>query len=84
MTREIDTGLETISLKGPAVITCDLRLNVPKIAPLAKMMKAKKAPIEEVEFESLKIGNSKVKIVEASEPPKKKGGSMVKDVDELL
>lgn len=33
-------------MKGPAVITCDLRLNVPKIAPLAKMMKAKKAPIE--------------------------------------
>lgn len=33
-------------MNGPAVITCDLRLNVPKIAPLAQMMKAKKAPIE--------------------------------------
>ena len=45
MTREVDTGLETIKMQGPAIITCDLRLNVPKIAPLAKMMKAKKAPI---------------------------------------
>lgn len=68
-------------MKGPAVITCDLRLNVPKIAPLAKMMKAKKAPIEQIELSKLNIGESKVKIIEASEPPKKKGGIMVKDVD---
>jgi len=46
VTREIDTGLETIKMTGPAVITCDLRLNIPKIAPLAMMMKAKKSPIE--------------------------------------
>ena len=46
VTREVDTGLETIKMTGPAVITCDLRLNTPKIAPLAMMMKAKKAKIE--------------------------------------
>lgn len=48
------------------------------------MMKAKKAPIEEVDLNSLNIVGSKVKVVSASEPPKKKGGVMVADVDELL
>ena len=43
-------------MQAPAVITCDLRLNIPKIAPLAKMMKAKKSPIEEVDFSSLNVG----------------------------
>ena len=71
-------------MKAPAIITCDLRLNTPKIAPLAMMMKAKKAPIEEVDLNSLNLGASKVKVVSASEPPKKKGGVMVGDVDELL
>ena len=71
-------------MKSPAVITCDLRLNTPKIAPLAMMMKAKKAPIEEVEMSSLNIGSSKVKVLEVNEPAKKKGGVMVKDVDDLL
>lgn len=71
-------------MKAPAIITCDLRLNTPKIAPLAMMMKAKKAPIEEVDLNSLNIVGSKVKVVSASEPPKKKGGVMVADVDELL
>ena len=84
VTREVDTGLETLSMKTPAIITCDLRLNTPKIAPLAMMMKAKKAPIEEVDLGSLNLESSKVKIVSASEPPKKKGGVMVADVDELL
>ena len=48
------------------------------------MMKAKKAPIEEVEMSSLNIGSSKVKVLEVNEPAKKKGGVMVKDVDDLL
>lgn len=48
------------------------------------MMKAKKANIEEVDFRSLNIGASKVKIVETTAPEKKKGGVMVRDVDELL
>lgn len=48
------------------------------------MMKAKKVAIEEVDFSSLGIEKSKVEIVETSEPPKKSGGVMVKDVDELL
>lgn len=84
VTREVDTGLETIKMSGPAVITCDLRLNVPKIAPLAQMMKAKKAVIEELELESLGLGESQVKIMRAREPAKRQGGVRVADVDELL
>ena len=66
------------------MITCDLRLNVPKIASLPMMMKAKKVKIEEAELKDLKVGESKVKVMGASEPPKKKGGAMVADVNELL
>ena len=71
-------------MTGPAVITCDLRLNIPKIAPLTMMMKAKKVKIEEADLADLKVGQSKVKILQASEPPKKKGGAKVADVNELL
>lgn len=63
VTREIDTGLQTINFKAPAVVTCDLRLNTPKIASIPAMMKAKKANIEEVELDSLNIAQSKVQIV---------------------
>jgi len=84
VTREVDTGLETVKFKSPAVITCDLRLNVPKIASLPQMMKAKKANIEEVELNSLGIQPSRVEILETYEPAKKKGGIKVKDVDELI
>ena len=78
----MDTGLETIKMKAPAVITCDLRLNIPKIASLPQMMKAKKANIEEFELSSLGLQSSRVEIIETYEPPKKKGGVKVKDVDE--
>lgn len=84
VTREVDTGLQTIKVKSPAVITCDLRLNTPKIASIPKMMQAKKKPIEEVDLASLGLSPSKVEILETFEPPKKQGGVKVKDVDELL
>lgn len=45
------------------------------------MMKAKKAPIEKIDFKTLNIGVSKVEVIESMEPPKRKGGVMVKDVD---
>lgn len=84
VTREVDAGLQTIKFKPPGIITCDLRLNTPKIASIPNMMKAKKATIEEVELDSLKIEPSKVSIIETYEPVKKKGGVKVKDVDELI
>jgi electron transfer flavoprotein beta subunit len=80
----VDTGLQTIRFKPPGVITCDLRLNTPKIATIPNMMKAKKANIEEVELESLNIPPSKVTTISTYEPTKKKGGVKVKDIDELL
>jgi electron transfer flavoprotein beta subunit len=46
VTREVDSGLETLRLKLPAIITCDLRLNVPKIASLLNVKKAKNIGIE--------------------------------------
>ena len=45
VTREVDSGLQTIAFKPPAIVTCDLRLNTPKIASVPAMMKAKKASI---------------------------------------
>lgn len=45
VTREVDSGLQTIKFKPPGIITCDLRLNTPKIASIPAMMKAKKANI---------------------------------------
>jgi electron transfer flavoprotein beta subunit len=45
VTREVDSGLQTIKFKPPGIITCDLRLNTPKIASIPAMMKAKKAVI---------------------------------------
>lgn len=58
VTREVDSGLETINIKLPAVVTCDLRLNTPKIPSLPNMMKAKKQPIEKVDFKSLNISKT--------------------------
>lgn len=84
VTREVDSGLETIQVKLPAIITCDLRLNTPKIPSLPNMMKAKKATIEKVDFQTLKIPKTKLEILEVQEPSKRKGGVIVKDVDELI
>src|SRR5438105_6029892 len=47
VTREVDGGLQTVKLKGPAIITVDLRLNEPRYASLPNIMKAKKKPIDE-------------------------------------
>ncbi len=47
VTREVDGGLQTVKLKGPAIVTTDLRLNEPRYASLPNIMKAKKKPIEE-------------------------------------
>ncbi len=47
VTREVDGGLQTVKLKGPAIVTTDLRLNEPRYASLPNIMKAKKKPIAE-------------------------------------
>ena len=83
--READGGLEFINIDLPAVVTADLRLNQPRFASLPGIMKAKKKKIEEMDLGSLGIDPSpKVKYVAFAEPPERKAGQTVPDVDTLL
>jgi len=85
VTREVDGGLETVSLKTPAVISVDLRLNEPRYASLPNIMKAKKKPIEAMSPADLGVDPTpRLKVVKVSEPPPRKGGVKVGSVDELV
>jgi electron transfer flavoprotein beta subunit len=83
--REVDGGLERLECRLPAVVTTDLRLNVPRYASLPNIMKAKKKPIAEIAPESLGVDLSpKVKVVKVSPPPERKAGQKVADVATLV
>ena len=85
MTREVDAGLETITLKLPAVMTTDLRLNEPRYASLPNIMKAKKKPIEALTPEAMGVDVApRLKVLKVAEPPKRKSGIKVKSVAELV
>jgi electron transfer flavoprotein beta subunit len=85
VTREIDGGLQVISVKLPAVITADLRLNEPRYPALPAIMKAKKKPLETIEPKDLGVDiTPRVKTVKVEEPAKRQGGAKVASVDELL
>ena len=85
LTREIDGGLETVSLKLPAVVTTDLRLNEPRFASLPNIMKAKKKPIDVLTPEELSVDvTPRVETVKVSEPPKRDAGVKVESVAELV
>jgi electron transfer flavoprotein beta subunit len=85
VTREIDGGLETVKLKLPAIVTSDLRLNEPRYASLPNIMKAKKKPIDTLSIGDLGVDASpRLTLVKVAEPPKRKGGVMVKTVEELV
>ena len=85
VTREIDGGLETLTIKLPAVVTTDLRLNEPRYASLPNIMKAKQKPIEIIKLNNLNVDTKqRIKILEVTEPQKKKAGIKVKDVEELI
>jgi electron transfer flavoprotein beta subunit len=86
VTREVDGGLEILALTMPAIITADLRLNEPRYASLAGIMKAKKKQLDEYELDDLDLGDAepKVRVVGMTQPSGRKAGVMVKDVDELL
>jgi electron transfer flavoprotein beta subunit len=85
VTREIDSGLETIEVDLPAVITVDLRLNEPRYVKLPDIMKAKKKPLDVTTFEALglQIGQF-LKTVRTEPPAQRQRGVMVKDVGELV
>lgn len=83
--RETDAGTETIAAKLPAVVTCDLRLNEPRYATLPNIMKAKKKPVETIAADDLGVDLEPHNVVlEVMEPPPRKEGIMVADVDELV
>ncbi|MCB1412432.1 MAG: electron transfer flavoprotein subunit beta/FixA family protein [Xanthobacteraceae bacterium] len=85
VTREIDGGLQTIKLKGPAIVTTDLRLNEPRYASLPNIMKAKKKPIDEKSAADLGVDlTPRLEIVKTAEPEGRKAGVKVKDVAELV
>ena len=85
VTREVDGGLETISIKLPAVVTTDLRLNEPRYVTLPNIMKAKKKPLETLTPEALGIDvTPRLKTLKVQEPPKRSAGKIVKSVQELV
>ncbi|MFY9479325.1 MAG: electron transfer flavoprotein subunit beta/FixA family protein [Aquabacterium sp.] len=85
VTREVDGGLETVSLSLPAVITTDLRLNEPRYVTLPNIMKAKKKPLETVKPADLGVDVApRIKTLKVSEPPKRSAGIKVPDVATLV
>ncbi|MBT8562990.1 electron transfer flavoprotein subunit beta/FixA family protein [Polynucleobacter paneuropaeus] len=85
VTREVDGGLETITLSLPAVITADLRLNEPRYVTLPNIMRAKKKPLDIVRPEELDVDISpRLKTLRVDEPPKRVAGIMVANVEELV
>src|ERR1700716_4676419 len=85
VTREVDGGLQTLKLKGPAIVTTDLRLNEPRYASLPNIMKAKKKPIDEKTPEGYGVDVSpRLEVLKTSEPPGRKAGVKVKTVAELV
>ena len=85
VTREVDGGLETISITLPAVITADLRLNEPRYVTLPNIMKAKKKPMEIVKPADLGVEiKPHLKTLKVTEPPKRSAGIKVPDVATLV
>jgi Electron transfer flavoprotein, beta subunit len=85
VTREVDGGLETLSLTLPALVTTDLRLNEPRYASLPNIMKAKKKPIEKLFPAELGVDiTPHLVILKVEEPKKRTAGIRVGSVEELL
>ncbi|WP_230971417.1 electron transfer flavoprotein subunit beta/FixA family protein [Nitrogeniibacter aestuarii] len=85
VTREIDGGLETLTMPLPAIVTTDLRLNEPRYATLPNIMKAKKKPLDN--FTPVDLGvdvSPRLKTLKVEEPPKRSAGVKVADVAELV
>jgi len=85
VTREVDGGLETLSMSLPAVITADLRLNEPRYATLPNIMKAKKKKVDKKSPADLGVELKKhLTITMVEEPPKREAGIKVASVEELV
>ena len=85
VTREVDGGLETVSVALPAVLTTDLRLNEPRYVTLPNIMKAKKKPLETVKPDTLGVDVApRIKTLQVAEPAKRSAGIKVADVATLV
>jgi len=85
VTREVDSGLETIEIDLPAVITADLRLNEPRYVKLPDIMKAKKKPLDKVSYDEIVNSNTSDLAPSLTEsPPQREKGIMVESVPELV
>ena len=85
VTREVDGGLQTVTLKMPAIVTADLRLNEPRYASLPNIMKAKKKPVDEMTPEGLGVDIApRLAILKTVEPSGRKSGARVGSVAELV
>ena len=83
--REVDGGLQTVSLTLPAIITTDLRLNEPRYASLPNIMKAKKKPLETLTPEQLSVAvQSHITQVGVAPPPERAAGIKVEDISQLV
>ena len=85
VTREVDGGLDTISVRLPAVVTTDLRLNEPRYVMLPNIMKAKKKTLETLKPEALGVDvTPRMQTIKVNEPPKRKSGIKVPDAKALV
>ncbi len=85
VTREIDGGLQTVSLTLPAIVTTDLRLNEPRYASLPNIMKAKKKPLEELAPDALGVDvTPRVAVLKTVEPAGRKAGVKVESASALV
>nr|WP_315400972.1 electron transfer flavoprotein subunit beta/FixA family protein [uncultured Duganella sp.] len=85
VTREVDGGLETVSLTLPAIITTDLRLNEPRYVTLPNIMKAKKKPLETIKPEDLGVDvRARLTTLKVVEPARRSAGVTVPDVATLV
>jgi electron transfer flavoprotein beta subunit len=85
VTREVDSGLETIEVDLPAVVTTDLRLNEPRYVKLPDIMKAKKKPLDTLTLAELGIeARAQIKAVRFEPPTQRQKGVMVQDAAQLV
>ncbi|MCP3663701.1 MAG: electron transfer flavoprotein subunit beta/FixA family protein [Gammaproteobacteria bacterium] len=85
VTREIDGGLEQLTLQMPAVVTTDLRLNEPRYAKLPNIMKAKKKPLDVIPVDETGVDISpRLVTLKVTEPPRRQAGVKVESVDVLV
>ena len=85
VTREIDAGLQKIKISIPSVITCDLRLNVPRFARIPDIIRAKRKKIETIKLDDLDIdAEPRLKVIKVDSPAVRGGGIIVESVDDLL